>query len=1035
MPTKDNPTAIPLPSASTVWYDPRVATDTTQQQQPETTPIAHFESTPPHPSDLGSWLDVNANYVVYAVKNGLVRVLDRRSPNRTLLRGHVHKKVSDVQFFQSGDVLGTVGGNVLIWRIYNNNSNGDNDASSDSLMAEKLLELPQELGATRMVWHPLNPNQFWILHSSSENDNKNKIVATLVETTRITTNVHPFDDSQHAVCQLHSNHVVMEGAIQIETDSSINDLAWSGRDPRHVLTTHEDGSINLWDIQQVQSESGSPLVRPTCVATLHESSSVQRCFFLPHDDTSNSSSSSTTINVTAPFVTATHHNSRVTIWSPFTTSSTTLPQKLSMFCMDDDNTNNNSGGGGGYNLAPCFGGTPVMNAPPASFLLLSDRSHGHIYAIALKSKWSPDKRAILEGWSYVVPFTTLHPIYSWSLTCAPAQNVDDDDDDVDNVDDNNHEKETTTPQTTPMIDMHLYSVQSRAVQLLTLTHAMCIPPLQTWNTLTTNAAATENGIRVEEIQPNVVTEPYYENDAAANAGLIVDDAQFEDYEDEDDDDDDYNDNNNNNNHGDMNESSTLFPSPTADNTNNNDTNPFANWLGSIVSGGGSSSVAETTTTTTAEEKIVVPPAEDTLPPPPPPPPPTPNVIQPIPPPGLPVPPMPEPEPASRNGSGFLSPMELLGVGSTSTTTSPAAAVTSTGVVGARRATPSPNTTTSAATGAAAIIPSNKDEKKKNTKKTKAAARSKSPKPKKGTAKQSNGSGVGTKGPTMPIPSADGKIAILKRDAGVATPLGTPASAATTSLSAGTTTTTSTGISASDMEYMLGKALNVHFKKYESTMRDEIQRSVRSEVQNTVIPTLSKTIAQTMEQSVVKPLQTSMKQYAKESTKVRTEEVVDAISNSVEQPLQSAFQESMKTVMIPAYESATREMFSQISSSLDQGLVLSSTRSDSSAKLLVEMATKLDSMSQQMDALSKEVTQLKSQVSAAAAAAPSGPTQSSMNAAAGGVGPGGTQLPPPQQNKSQAIRDEIMFLLSTRSYEAAFTKALSASTAEMAVFLL
>ena len=71
-------------------------------RQPRTAPIAHFASLPPtHLS--GSLLDVNASYICYAVKSGLVRVIDRRSALRTLLRGHT-RRVDDVAFF--GNVAG-----------------------------------------------------------------------------------------------------------------------------------------------------------------------------------------------------------------------------------------------------------------------------------------------------------------------------------------------------------------------------------------------------------------------------------------------------------------------------------------------------------------------------------------------------------------------------------------------------------------------------------------------------------------------------------------------------------------------------------------------------------------------------------------------------------------------------------------------------------------------------------------------------------------------------------------------------------------
>ena len=94
---------IPLPPSSRVSYDPAAAgAGEAPPRQPRTAPIAHFASLPPtHLS--GSLLDVNASYICYAVKSGLVRVIDRRSALRTLLRGHT-RRVDDVAFF--GNVAG-----------------------------------------------------------------------------------------------------------------------------------------------------------------------------------------------------------------------------------------------------------------------------------------------------------------------------------------------------------------------------------------------------------------------------------------------------------------------------------------------------------------------------------------------------------------------------------------------------------------------------------------------------------------------------------------------------------------------------------------------------------------------------------------------------------------------------------------------------------------------------------------------------------------------------------------------------------------
>jgi hypothetical protein len=85
-----------------------------------------------------------------------------------------------------------------------------------------------------------------------------------------------------------------------------------------------------------------------------------------------------------------------------------------------------------------------------------------------------------------------------------------------------------------------------------------------------------------------------------------------------------------------------------------------------------------------------------------------------------------------------------------------------------------------------------------------------------------------------------------------------------------------------------------------------------------------------------------------------------------------------------------------------------------APALEMLAKQLVAMNEKMDGMVKEMQQLKA--GAAAPAMPSLPMP-----------------PPPQPDKAEVIRFEIQGLLKQQQYEAAFTKALSATTAEMAVF--
>eukprot|EP00581_Thalassiosira_minuscula_P015064 CAMPEP_0183735108 /NCGR_PEP_ID=MMETSP0737-20130205/45717_1 /TAXON_ID=385413 /ORGANISM="Thalassiosira miniscula, Strain CCMP1093" /LENGTH=99 /DNA_ID=CAMNT_0025968765 /DNA_START=194 /DNA_END=489 /DNA_ORIENTATION=- len=97
-------TPLPPPSAGTIGalYAPPPASG--PAVMPRASPIAHFASLPndgigndeSKKKSLGGvegiptsgrLLAVNSRYIAYAVKKGLVRVIDRRSASKTLLRG------------------------------------------------------------------------------------------------------------------------------------------------------------------------------------------------------------------------------------------------------------------------------------------------------------------------------------------------------------------------------------------------------------------------------------------------------------------------------------------------------------------------------------------------------------------------------------------------------------------------------------------------------------------------------------------------------------------------------------------------------------------------------------------------------------------------------------------------------------------------------------------------------------------------------------------------------------------------------------
>ena len=585
----------PLPTSSSgspvkVWLDAERTLPLAQQ--PQTQQIAVFEATPPDILN-GSVLDVNQHFVVYGVKNGLIRILHRHSALRSLLRAHKDQTLTDVKFFQDGDVLATVAhsaerSSVIIWRVFQR---------SPEILSEILLEVTTTKFTTwRVVWHPFNPNQFWMIHS----DARGKTVATLVETTRITTTVHP--QHGHAVCDFHEDFVIMQGAVQLTTagttdagdtsgstaDGNLTDLCWSDRETRHVLTTHDNGEIRLWDLKKLHANPNGT-VSPVCMTSIKESDAkLSRCLFLPHEDNGDN-------NWTTCFLTATEQNTELTLWTAF--SERGKPQKIQILGLERPASS--------YLVDVCSGPAPADASPPSCFVVMADRTAGKIFAFHLRSVWNDaaagkPKKALLVGSDYVVPFQTKFPTYSWSVVSVPTTDIS---------------EEELNEQGGIIFDMKLFAYQSTVVQSLTLTSYMCLPPEKTWTDPTP-------GVRVERMY-NVQSAHVSDIGSDSEDAMVYD----EDYDvgdvDNEDESAEY----------DPPEASALplpdgLSSPGSGPTHAPlSNNPFANWLGAIA--------AKNSSTTTAAPLPAA--AEDDLP----------------------LPAVAPPPPAPSMATTLLSPMHLL----------------------------------------------------------------------------------------------------------------------------------------------------------------------------------------------------------------------------------------------------------------------------------------------------------------------------------------------------------------------------------------
>jgi hypothetical protein len=267
---------------------------------------------------------------------------------------------------------------------------------------------------------------------------------------------------------------------------------------------------------------------------------------------------------------------------------------------------------------------------------------------------------------------------------------------------------------------------------------------------------------------------------------------------------------------------------------------------------------------------------------------------------------------------------------------------------------------------------------------------------------------------VPIPSKDGKIAILKREDIVPKKASTdakPSTAVTASTAPSIPISTIGGVTKEEVEEIVRKAVSGHFQKQENVITAEIQKAVRYEVQSGLVPTLNKTVAQTLDQTISKTLKSTVAKSVKESTKINTSELATEIASKLQDPLVDSFYKSMRELMIPAFESGTREMFGQITSSIEKGLDLKQKDMDTNSKAMEDMVKRMDAMAKTMEVLIQGVAKVTVGANVdPVPAVPAAPTPTIEN-----------------------LKRKIGIFLAADDFEKAFTTAVSASNPDIAVW--
>jgi enhancer of mRNA-decapping protein 4 len=197
-----------------------------------------------------------------------------------------------------------------------------------------------------------------------------------------------------------------------------------------------------------------------------------------------------------------------------------------------------------------------------------------------------------------------------------------------------------------------------------------------------------------------------------------------------------------------------------------------------------------------------------------------------------------------------------------------------------------------------------------------------------------------------------------------------------------------------------------------SIAEDIRKVVHHEMRSTLVPALKQAVQESLNTSVINPIQASITQLSKQV--VMNDNMESALSGSVEEPLQAAVANTMRTVLIPTMESITNQVFVRVSESLER---TAATTSTDSKKELEAISLQLTTMTALVAELTNEVQSLRKLVRSNQAPVPPAPTAPSL----------------PPINPVEALRKEIAALIQQRQYEAAFTKAVSSSTAELAVF--
>jgi len=194
--------------------------------------------------------------------------------------------------------------------------------------------------------------------------------------------------------------------------------------------------------------------------------------------------------------------------------------------------------------------------------------------------------------------------------------------------------------------------------------------------------------------------------------------------------------------------------------------------------------------------------------------------------------------------------------------------------------------------------------------------------------------------------------------------------------------------------------------------DDIRETIRQEIR-LMIPELTRSIQDSMTPVILHSVQRSSQEASTGGGKAMDQDaVISGVVDGIDEPLRQAFTHNMKAVLVPSIEAITGQVLKMVSASLEK---FEASKHSAEHSDMQAMSAQVAALTGMVEKLSTEVSTLRSSMSQPRQQLPV------------------TMSTPPVPNEAEVLKAEVKGLLREKKFEAAFTKAVSASTADMAVF--